>query len=141
MDFFDAVVRYETDLWNVVDNRLRDSGAPSLAVLSALRVIERYSPSSRVEELRQELRITVGAASKLADRLEREGLVRRQPNPSDRRSSLIVLSPAGGQALALGIQALQEVLDEHLAGENVSALISAIQRLSARLTSSAVGAP
>ncbi|MDQ0000618.1 MarR family winged helix-turn-helix transcriptional regulator [Pseudarthrobacter sulfonivorans] len=137
MDFFDALIRYETNLWNHVDNRLKAAGAPSLAVLSSLRVIRRYAPSARVHELRQELRITVGAASKLADRLEKEGLAQRQPHPSDRRSSLIALSPAGERALDLGAQVLQDALDEHLAGEDVSALASAVQRLDESLTVSA----
>jgi DNA-binding MarR family transcriptional regulator len=138
MDFFDALIRYETNLWNCIDKRLRAAGAPSLAVLSALRVIGRYAPSGRVQELRQELRITVGAASKLADRLEKEGLAQRHPHPSDRRSSLISLSSAGEQALSLGSQVLQDVMDEHLAGEDVSALVSVVKRLDERLTASAV---
>ena len=136
MDFFDTLIKYETNLWNHVDNRLKAAGAPSLAVLSALRVIGRYAPSARVQELRQELRITVGAASKLADRLEKEGLAQRQPHPSDRRSSLIALSPAGERALALGAQVLQDALDEHLAGADISAVMSVLQRLDESLTAS-----
>lgn len=134
MDFFDALIRYETNLWNHVDNRLKAAGAPSLAVLSSLRVVRRYAPSARVQELRQELRITVGAASKLADRLEKEGLAQRQPHPSDRRSSLIALSPAGERALDLGVRVLQDALNEHLAGEDISVLASAVQRLDESLT-------
>jgi DNA-binding MarR family transcriptional regulator len=87
-----------------------------------------------VQELRQELRITVGAASKLADRLEKEGLAQRQPHPSDRRSSVITLSPAGERALALGAQVLQDALDEHLAGEDIDTLVSVLQRLDESLT-------
>jgi DNA-binding MarR family transcriptional regulator len=34
----------------------------------------------------------------LLDRLERRGLVERRPNPRDRRSTLVVLTPAGGKA-------------------------------------------
>jgi DNA-binding MarR family transcriptional regulator len=137
MDFFDALVRYETNLWNHIDNRLKAAGAPSLAVFSALRVIKRYEPSGRVQELRQELLITVGAASKLADRLEKEGLAQRQPHPSDRRSSVIALSPAGQRAVALGAQVLQGALDEHLAGEDIMALVSVVQRLDKSLSASA----
>jgi DNA-binding MarR family transcriptional regulator len=97
-------------------------------------VIRRYAPFARVVELRQELRITVGAASKLVDRLEKEGLAQRQPHPSDRRSSLIALSPAGERALDLGAQVLQDAMDEHLAGEDIGALVSAVQRLDESLT-------
>lgn len=138
MDFFDTLIRYETNLWNHVDNRLKGAGAPSLAVLSALRVLKRYAPFSRVQELRHELGITVGAASKLADRLEKEGLVQRQPHPSDRRSSLVALTPAGEQAHVLGARVLQDALDEHLAGEDISALASVLRHLDERLTATTV---
>jgi DNA-binding MarR family transcriptional regulator len=140
MDFFDALIRYETNLWNHVDRRLQTAGAPSLAVLSALRVLKRYAPASRVQELRLELRITVGAASKLADRLEKEGLVQRQPHPSDRRSSFIALTPTGEQALTRGARVLQDALSVHLAGEDISALVSAVRRLDERLAVSPAAA-
>jgi DNA-binding MarR family transcriptional regulator len=44
--------------------------------------------------------ITVGATSKAVDRLEAAGRVRRTANPSDRRSSLVELTPAGADILA-----------------------------------------
>ena len=137
MNLFDALLRYETDLWNHVNQRLREAGGPTLAVLSALRVIGRYSPSARVQELRDELRITVGAASKLVDRLEKDGLAQRHPHPSDRRSSFVSLSGAGEQALEFGLRIMQDALDEHLAGEDPTDLVSALQRLDGRLSGAA----
>ncbi|WP_350350740.1 MarR family transcriptional regulator [Microbacterium sp. A8/3-1] len=134
MDFFDALVRYETDLWNHLDARVRHTGAPGLATLSALRVVERFAPASRVQELRDELRITVGAASKLVDRLEREGLAARRPHPTDRRSSLIALTASGETALALGAQAMKDALDDHLAGHDLAEVTSLLSRLDRSLT-------
>jgi DNA-binding MarR family transcriptional regulator len=116
MDFFDALIRYETDLWNHLDRRLRHAGATSLAVLEALRVIERHPGSARVADLQDELRITVGAASKLVDRLERDGLARRRPNPTDRRSSLLDLTETGRERHDQGVTFLEREIDDHLAG-------------------------
>jgi DNA-binding MarR family transcriptional regulator len=116
MDFFDALIRYETDLWNHLDRRLRHAGATSLAVLEALRVIERHPGSARVADLQDELRITVGAASKLVDRLERDGLARRRPNPTDRRSSLLDLTETGRERHDQGVTILEREIDDHLAG-------------------------
>jgi DNA-binding MarR family transcriptional regulator len=45
-----------------------------------------------------QLQITVGAASKVVDRVEAAGHCARQPDPRDRRSSLLVLTPAGAAA-------------------------------------------
>jgi MarR family transcriptional regulator, organic hydroperoxide resistance regulator len=45
----------------------------------------------------------------LLDRLERRGLVERRPNPRDRRSTLVVLTPDGGSAARRVSTAFREV--------------------------------
>jgi DNA-binding MarR family transcriptional regulator len=85
-------------------------------VLESLRVIGRHPGSARVADLQGELRITVGAASKLVDRLERDGLARRRPNPNDRRSSVLDLTETGRERHDHGVAILARELDDHLAG-------------------------
>src|SRR6478609_10569240 len=92
------LVRYKVALWNAVDQALSREGLVSLTQLHALRVIDRYAGQARVQDLSRDIGITVGAASKLVDRLERDGLAVRSPNPEDRRSSLIALTVAGTRA-------------------------------------------
>ena len=135
MDFFDTLIRYETDLWNHLDRALLSGGCVSLATLDALRVVERHPGRARVHELQEDLRVTVGAASKLADRLENAGLVLRSPNPDDRRSSILTLTATGRAEHARGVEVLGAALAEHLAGENdaIAGLTDAIRRLSGRL--------
>lgn len=143
MDFFDLLVRYETELWNHLEDRLRDGGGVSLATLSALRVVDHHDRRARVQDVRADLRITVGAASKLVDRLERDGLATRRPHPDDRRSSLVELTPAGRDALATGTALLDEAMRAHLGEETAAALAAAtevLRRLDARLTAAAVTA-
>lgn len=117
MDFFDALVRYETQLWNHLDDRLQADGGVSLGTLSALRVVRRHAGACRVQELRTDLGITVGAASKLVDRLERDGLAVRSAHPLDRRSSLVALTPAGDDAHDAGVALMASTLTDHMAGE------------------------
>ena len=135
MEFFDALVRYETGLWNHLESRLRLSEGPSLASLEALRIIGRLPDSCRVKELTERLRITVGAASKLADRLERDGLVYRQPNSLDHRSSFLVMTADGQDALRRGVAITEAALAEHLhgSGEDVLALTATLDRLDERV--------
>jgi DNA-binding MarR family transcriptional regulator len=140
MDFFDALIRYETDLWNHLDRRLRHAGATSLAVLEALRVIERRPGTARVADLQDELRITVGAASKLVDRLERDGLARRRPNPDDRRSSLLDLTETGRERHQQGFAMLQREIDDHLAGfaDETRDVVATLKALTGRLVAEGV---
>jgi DNA-binding MarR family transcriptional regulator len=138
MDFFDALVKYETDLWNHLDDRLRAGRAVPLPTLFALRVVRRHAGTCRVHEIRSDLGITVGAASKLVDRLERDGLAVRRPHPDDRRSSLVSLTPEGDRAHDQGVELLRRGLDDQLGTDpRIPALTAELVRLQARLAAGA----
>lgn len=133
MDFFDRLVRYETDLWNALDKDLAHQGAVGLATLQALRVIHRRSPSCRVHEVSEDLGITIGAASKLVDRLERDGLAARSPHPDDRRSSLVLLTGEGDRVRRIGEGVVEGSLESTLGDEDLSAVTAALDSLQLRL--------
>ncbi|MGN8244749.1 MarR family winged helix-turn-helix transcriptional regulator [Cellulomonas soli] len=141
MDFFDALVRSEVNLWNHLDDRIRTLGL-SLGTLEGLRVVHRHAGTCRVQEIRTDLGITVGAASKVVDRLERDGLAVRSAHPHDRRSSLVTLTPAGQDAHDRGVAALQAALDAVLADEpDLAVVTAALQRLRTRLQPTAEPTP
>src|SRR5215212_2425140 len=62
-----------------------------------LATLRRQGPPYRlrVTDLTSVLMLTSSGTTKRLDRLERAGLVRRDPDPSDRRGTLISLTPAG----------------------------------------------
>ncbi|MBX3098588.1 MAG: winged helix-turn-helix transcriptional regulator [Salinibacterium sp.] len=91
---FADLVGLQIELWNALDARLRAELGLPLSDCEGLRVIA-MRETSRVNDLAETLVITVGGASKLADRLERAGLVARHANPGDRRSSVLRLTEAG----------------------------------------------
>lgn len=133
-EFFDALVRYETYLWNHLDHHLVDAGEVALSTLFALRVLRRHAGDCRVQDLRADLGVTVGAASKLVDRLERDGLAVRSPHPHDRRSSLVALSSAGQAAHDSGVALVDAALSEHLSDETaVGEATDVLGRLMRRL--------
>lgn len=133
MEFFDVLVRYEVALWNAVDQTLRLGGAVSLGQLHALRVIDRHAGHARVQDLSHDIGITVGAASKLVDRLERDGLAVRSPNPVNRRSSLIELTSRGRQGLAAALERAGAAVDQAVGDEDVQPLVAGLVRLQDRL--------
>jgi MarR family transcriptional regulator, organic hydroperoxide resistance regulator len=95
---FNDLVRLEIEVWNAVDARLKkDLGLP-LTHYEPMAVIDQL-PGCRVYDIAAELVITTGGASKLVDRIEAEGHCRRLPNPADRRSSLLELTPEGERLL------------------------------------------
>src|ERR1700761_1799910 len=92
--FFADLVRCETRLYNALNDRLRERHGIVTSQFEFLRYL-RDHPGARVADVAAEFAIGIGATSKGADRLERNGWVTRQPNPSDRRSSLLALTSDG----------------------------------------------
>jgi DNA-binding MarR family transcriptional regulator len=95
------LIRLEIALWDRINTRLRQEHDVSLAFFEALYFIGQSRDGSlRVGDLAQALRITVGATSKLVDRIEAAGLLRRESDADDRRASRLVLTDAGMRTLA-----------------------------------------
>lgn len=128
--FLETVVRFETSLWNRLDRELAAMQQPSVSTVVSLRALARLGREGRVHDLSGALSITVGAASKLVDRMERDGLAVRRPHPEDRRSSLIELTDRGqeverGASVALSATVARLLPDPAAR----AALISAIEVL------------
>lgn len=101
IEWLNDFIRLEIALWDRVNARLHRDHDLSLAFFEALYNIEKASDDGlRVGDLARALRITVGAASKLADRVDAAGLIRRQLDADDRRASRLVLTDAGSSKLA-----------------------------------------
>ena len=96
---FDDLVRFETILWGAIDGRLQEECGIGLASLNGMLVID-ATPLCRVHDIARAVAITVGGASQAVDRLESAGLCARRANPSDRRSSIVELTPEGMEAPA-----------------------------------------
>ena len=107
MDFFTQLVRTEITLWDLMDRQLRDASGITLAQFQALSAIQKFDGPARVQDISQQMAITVGATSKLVDRLERDGLAQRGSNPADRRSSIVGLTAQGEAAVTAAASAAE----------------------------------
>lgn len=96
--FFDDLLRCEIRLYNGLDVRLRERHGLVTTQFGLLRYIGE-NPGCRVVDLAASFAVGVGAFSKAIDRSARLGWVQRTPNPEDRRSSLLHLTPAGSQLM------------------------------------------
>ena len=112
LDVFTELVRAEIKLWNGLDSHLESTIGLSLATFQALDAVRSTEGPARVQDISSRMLITVGATSKLVDRLERDGLAVRSANPADRRSSIVALTDAGSKA----VEAAESAAEAHLAG-------------------------
>jgi DNA-binding MarR family transcriptional regulator len=106
---FSELERTSAQLAAAVDQRLQREAGLQLLLFEPMSVIASRH-ICRVYELATELGVSSGGASKLVDRLEARGHCRRHPNPRDRRSSLLRLTPAGATLLATA----QRIIDSEL---------------------------
>jgi DNA-binding MarR family transcriptional regulator len=104
-----------------------------------LATLRRSGPPFRLRasEFSSALMLTSSGITKRLDRLEQAGLIKRDPDPHDRRGVLITLTPAG-------IELIDNVTEAHMANE--ARLLSALSeaerdRLAALLRKLRLGLP
>jgi DNA-binding MarR family transcriptional regulator len=110
---FNEIIRFEIELWEAVEQRLRSELGLLLTHFEPMLVIDRLG-CCRIYDIASELHITTGGASKLVDRIEASGYCRRRPNPADRRSCLVELTPAGQELFAAAGVAFDDELARRL---------------------------
>src|SRR6266545_8171190 len=128
------LIGLEIVLWDRINARLKAQHDLSLAFFESLYFIGRTPDGSlRIGDLARALRITVGATSKLVDRIEAAGLIRRELDADDRRASRVALTDAGKRQLADASTTYEAematVLDATLSTDEQQRLHSLVTRL------------
>ncbi len=81
----------------------------SHAALNALAVIEGNAAPIAPGELAERMLVTSGTMTSLIDNLERQALVTRRPDPTDRRRLLIDVTPKAQDLLDVVLPAIQQL--------------------------------
>src|SRR5256885_8219396 len=106
-----AVVSSLLETAEAVEARLEAAVSPlglSLAKLGVLHPLAEARGPLPLSALAERQHCVRSNITQLVDRLEKDGLVRRRPDPDDHRGVLAALTPAGEQAYAKGMRALVE---------------------------------
>ena len=134
IEWLSDLVHLEITLWNRVDARLREVHELPLAFFWPLYLVGRSGDQSlRVGEIADALGLTVGGASKIVDRIERAGLLRREPDPEDRRASRVVLTEIGRASLDAASETYETematLLDAALSADEQGCMHHMVRRL------------
>jgi DNA-binding MarR family transcriptional regulator len=100
-------------------------------VLNTLRRVSNQHGSKPSDMARSSL-ITTGAMTSRLDRLERAGLIRRTPDPADRRGVLVRLTPRGSKVARQALHELiatNETFLEPLSDQQQDWIASALKKL------------
>jgi DNA-binding MarR family transcriptional regulator len=111
LDFLSPLHKASRQITMYLEDQTRELGVSPLEghVLTYLR---KYAPAP-VGELVRVFGLKQSTFTSLLDRLERDGLVRREPNPADRRSYLIHLTERGRE-LTTRLNRLLEKLEDDI---------------------------
>jgi len=128
------LVEAETAVVRVLDEELRrEVGMPLSTYETLIRLGRSPDRQLRQVELSRQLSLTTGGVTRLIDRLETAGLVRRTSCPDDRRASYAQLTETGLEALRrateVHLQSLQRHLVDPLGADGLAALIGPLRLL------------
>jgi len=115
---------------------LRDDFDSTLPRFDLLAQLDRHPQGLRMSELSQRLMVTGGNITALADQLEAEGLLHREPVSDDRRAIRLKLSGAGRRRfaeMAAGHERWVVSLFEGLATDEQRQLLALLAKLKPRL--------
>jgi DNA-binding MarR family transcriptional regulator len=132
--FFDATVRLEMALWGAAEVAVIDVCGIKLGSVMALRAVASRSDEARVQDLSEDLGITIGAVSKIADRLESAGLVSRRPHATDGRSHVIARTESGVNVLEQALVAIERAVQAELSAHETSRALGTMANRLERMT-------
>jgi MarR family transcriptional regulator for hemolysin len=116
------------------DRVLTEHGASLVTWIVLQQALRAEAPGFSQRELAAGLSIGGPSLVRHLDRLEREGLVRREPDPDDRRVTRVSITEAGRlkhQELAVVAQRLDDELGSVLSGRERRVLIDVLVRIEA----------
>jgi DNA-binding MarR family transcriptional regulator len=129
------------ELVSAITRRLVEAERPLLAArgltmwqYAALTCLAR-SPAPTQLQLAAAIRYDKTRLIALLDQLERDGLVRREPDPSDRRARIVRITSKGRRrhaAVAADIRAMEDEFLSPLTPAERQALLSALPKLTTR---------
>jgi len=107
---FLGLLRLHTTLVRGLDAELQTANGLSVSAFEVMNWLA-YAPGRqmRMSAIASSVLLSLSGITRLVERLEREGLVRREPCPDDRRGSLATLTEAG-------LDRLREARLTHAAG-------------------------
>lgn len=131
-----SVLNVHAALTERADRALRAEGLPPLAWYDVLWALRRApGRRRRMAELARDVTLTRGGLTKLVDRLEAAGLLRREPVPVDRRGREAVLTAAGAALLRrmwpVYAGVLRDALVPALGEDEAAAVADVLGRVSA----------
>jgi DNA-binding MarR family transcriptional regulator len=90
-----ALVRTQARLWDLVETQMRQDSGLTMPRYDVLMQLDIAGGKLGLSELASTIVLSPSGLSKLLDRMEASGLLRREPDPRDARSTFAQITPRG----------------------------------------------
>jgi DNA-binding MarR family transcriptional regulator len=113
-----------------ISRDLAAAGLPDLSVYDVLWAL--YRRPLRVREIADAIVLSPTAMSRFVDRLERDGHVRREPDPDDRRALQVTITDDGRKLLRRMWPIYERGIEQHFAahlGRSANTLRAVLERM------------
>jgi DNA-binding MarR family transcriptional regulator len=121
------------DVMRVLDDELEAEQGIPLSYFDVLIQLWRADGRLRMSDLADAVLLSRSGLTRLVDRMARDGLVRREPCPTDRRALYAVLTPEGKKALQkalpVHLRGIAEHFGRHLSDPEAKTLSAALGRM------------
>jgi DNA-binding MarR family transcriptional regulator len=129
-----ALVRTHTRLWDLAEAQMRRDHGLTMARYDVLAQLDMAGGRLGLSELAACLLLSPSGLSKLLDRMEASGLVRRDPDPRDARAAFAAITPHGRSLVRKARQGhhafLQQTFGDTLGDHDLADLTRIMNRLS-----------
>jgi DNA-binding MarR family transcriptional regulator len=115
LDAWRALLRGQALVLEQVERELAAAGLPPLGWYDVLTELDKAGGRLRIHELADAVVLSRSGLSRLLDRLESAGLLRREPCEGDRRGAYAAITPEGRSKLAEMWPVYERSLVEHFA--------------------------
>jgi DNA-binding MarR family transcriptional regulator len=129
-----ALVHARDVVAHVVERRLQERAGVPLAWHEVLfRLAHEPEGACRMHHLTRSTLLSKSGLTRLIDRMERNGLVRRTTDDEDRRGTLAVLTPKGRRTLdrarPVFLEAIRDLFSQHLTEEDAGELRRVLRKV------------
>jgi DNA-binding MarR family transcriptional regulator len=131
-----ALVRTHARLWDQVEAQVRRDHGLTMARYDVLTHLDMAGGRLGLTELASQIVLSPSGLSKLLDRMEDSGLIRREPDPSDARSTFATITAKGRAVVEQARQShhawLGKAFGDALSDRDVADLTRIMRRIAER---------
>jgi DNA-binding MarR family transcriptional regulator len=133
LDAWRAFLRAQSELIRTLDRELEAEQGLPIAFFDVLAQLTQAGGRLRMSELADAVLLSRSGVTRLVDRMERDGLVKREHCPTDRRAMYTTITPVGKRALAkarpVHLRGVAEHFGRHLSDDEAKTLAAALGRM------------